>query len=324
MKWNRRKALVLSISSASMAWHAPGFSQNFPEKSIRWIVPFPAGGPADTLARLICQKLSVKWNTSIFIDNKPGGQTTIGLLDLMRSKPDGYTLGQPIDSSMTMNPFLFSKQPYDVFQDFTNILRLAELPFMVIARKKLDVSSFEDLVALAKKSPGKLSYGFPTPGGQITGAQMASKLGIELLPVPYKGSADVVKGLLSGEIDFAIDPILPYIGYINQGTMVLLASSGKKRSGAAPHVRSFAELGIPEAQVTVWHGLSAPKGLPEAISQKIQRDVTEILDSKDVREKMLQLGLEPLRSNPTEYRETVVEEQKRYGPVIQKMGLKVN
>jgi len=299
-------------------------AQPYPTKPVRWVVPFPAGGGADALARTVAQELSAKWGQQVLVDNKPGGYTVIGASEVIRAPADGHTLFQPIDSTLTMNQFLFSKPTYDPLRDFTHITRLANATFAVFGSDATGSTSVAEVVAKARRSANKVTFGSGTITAQMAGEMLAKDAKVLLTHVPYKGTADVLKGMLGGEIDIAVDVITPYVPYVSTGKLKALATTGQKRSAAMPNVPTLVELGYPNAVIAPWHGLSAPAGLPAAIQEKIRADVAEVLALPRVREKLLGFGFEAAPTTSKEFVDLMRSDASRMQPLIREMKLQIN
>lgn len=317
-----RRRILLALAAAPLMARADQLA--YPTKSVRLIVPFPAGGPADVLARVVAQKLGERWGQQVFVDNKPGGSTVIGAMEAARASADGLTLFMPIDSTMTLNTALFSKLPYQPLKDFANITILATQSLVVLANDRIAAKSMSELIAAAKTQPGRINYGSGTISTQLAGEMLNRAADIKLAYVPYKGSADVVKAMLSGEIQTSVDGIAPNIPHIRSGRFRALATTGLKRSPALPDVPTLHELGLKDFEVRVWLGLSAPAGTAASIQRKIQTDAQAVMAMPDVREKLLPLGLEAVGSTPEEFLETIRVETARYAPLIKELGIRLD
>jgi tripartite-type tricarboxylate transporter receptor subunit TctC len=318
------KLLALAAFAAASLAAPSAFAQaqSWPAKPVRWIVPFSPGGPADVLARTVAQKLSLKWGQQVLVDNKPGAYTLIGAVEAARAAPDGYTLFQPIDNTLTMNPYMFSKLPYDPIKDFTHITQLAGLPLALIANDHLPARNVAEVIALAKAKPGTVPFGASTPTTQVGIEKFSRDARIKVMSVTYKGSADVTKAMLSGEIQASIDGLAPYMGLIKQGKLRVLAISGAQRNPALPDVPTFSEVGLKNSDQRVWNGLSAPAGLPNEIRARILADVQAVLAMPEVKERLNAAGLDPVGSSSEEFVALVQRESAVMGPLIKQLGLK--
>lgn len=319
--WVDRRRALLALAAAPFLARA---QQTYPGKPVRLIVPFPAGGPADVLGRVVAQKLGERWGQQVIVENKPGGSTVIGAMEAVRAPADGLTLFMPIDSTLTMNPALFSKLPYQPLTDLANITMLATQSLVVLTNDRIQAKSLAELIALAKAQPGQINYGSGTISTQLAGEMLNRAADIKLAYIPYKGSADVVKGMLSGEIQTSVDGIAPNVPHIRSGRFHALATTGLERSPALPEVPTLHELGLRNFEVRVWLGLSAPAATPVAIQKKILADSQAVMAMPDVREKLLALGLEAVGSSQEQFLETIRVETARYAPLIKELGIRLD
>jgi tripartite-type tricarboxylate transporter receptor subunit TctC len=317
----QRRAVTAALMSLTLPVRA---QSTFPAGPVRLIVPFPAGGPSDVLARVCAQKLSERWQQQVNVDNKPGGSTVIGAVEAARAPADGLTLFMPIDSTLTMNSSLFSKLPYHPTRDFHHVSLLATQSLVVLANDRVAAKTLPELIALAKAQPGAINYGSGTISTQLAGEMLNRAAGIKLAYVPYKGSSDVVKAMLSGEIQTSVDGIAPNVPHIKSGRFRALATTGLQRSAALPDVPTLHELGLRDFEVRVWLGLSVPAGTPMAVQRRIQADAQAVMALADVREKLLPLGLEAVGSTPEQFAETIRVETARYAPLIKELGLRLD
>jgi tripartite-type tricarboxylate transporter receptor subunit TctC len=323
MTMKHRFSTAIVAAAASMV-PALAAAQAYPSKPVRWIVPFPAGGGADVLARTVAKGLSDKWGQQVVVDNKPGGLTLIGAVEAVKAPADGYTLFQPIDSTLTMNQFMFSKPRYDPLRDFTHITQLAWATFAVFSHPATPVKSVKDVLALAKAKPGEVTFGSGTITAQLAGELLARDGGIKLTHVPYKGTADVLKATMGEEVTISIDVVTPYMSYLQAGKLRVLATTGKQRSGAMPDVPTLKELGYAHSIIAPWHGLSAPAGLPKDVADKIRRDVAEVLQQPEVKAKLLSVGFDVASSSAESYVELIKADSARMEPIIRELGLKAD
>lgn len=312
-------AASLSLVTCCAFAQAPGF----PSKPVRIVVPFPAGGPSDVLARILGQHLGAKWQQPVVIDNKPGGLTVLAALEVKRAPPDGSVILVAIDATYTINPFIFSDLKYDPISDFEHVSLVANQSAALLANSTAPARSLPGLIEYAKKNPTALNYAAATTSLQLAGAMFDHMAGIKTTMVPYKGNAEAAKAMLSGEVHFGFDGIAANAASIKAGTLHAIATTGLKRTPALPDVPTLDELGLKEFEVRIWNGFSVPKGTPRAIVDKIQRDTREVLDKPEVKQRLLSLGLEAVGSTPEEFVETIRRDSARYRPLIRDMGLKV-
>lgn len=316
-------ALVVSLScfGAATGAHAQG-ARDYPSKPIRLVVPFPAGGPTDLLARVVGQRMGESLKQTIIVDNKPGGNTIIGADAVAKAPADGYTLLMAVDNTLVMNQYLYTKLPYDPAKDFEPIGKAAVAPLLVVTNQA-GPKSMQDLVSQAKASPAKVSYGFGTFITQLSGELIKRTLGKGVVSVPYKGSSGTTQGLLSNDVTFTIDGITSALPHIEKGTLRPLARLSAKSIPALASVPTLADSGIKVPDIDVWMALLAPKGTPGDIVAKLNRELTHALGTKDVQEKLLSAGLLADPSSPQELRNFMASEAARWRPVIEEAGIKV-
>lgn len=298
--------------------------QNWPTRTVRWVVPFAAGGTADATARHIAQKLSERWGQAVMVDNKPGAHTAIAAAEVARAAPDGYTLFQPINSTLTVNPYAFAKLPYDPQRDFTPIGVIASVPLIFVANDTLPARTMPELIALAKKTPDAVTMGGGVVGVQLAAERFLRDAGIQARYVPYKSGADVTKGLLSGEIQSGLDGVPAYPALFKSGKLRPLATNSPHRIASLPEVPTLAELGLKNSDSPMWHGLMAPAGLAPEIQRKISADLKEVLAMPDLRERMSGLGLEPAWSSPDDFVKLVRTEAATLAPLIKDLHIKLD
>ena len=299
-------------------------AQAWPSKPVKLVVPFPAGGGADVVARLLSQKLSERWGQPVVVDNRAGANTVIGADAVAKSPADGYTLLMAMDTTLAQNQFLFTKLPYDPVADFAPISMMVASPVAMIASEKFAGKTMQDWVNSAKAQPGKINYGVSGISTQITAALIEEATGITANHIPYKGSAPTAQGLMSGDVDVAFDGIAPYLGFIKTGKAKVLAVTSMKRSGALPDVPTVAELGWRDVDLKVWFGMVAPKGTPNDIVRKIQTDIVAVLAMQDVKDKLGGFAFDTVGSTPEQFAASIQADIKRYGPVIKRLGVKLD
>lgn len=322
----RREWILGGLGAAALAaGPAPArASDAWPARSVRWIVPFAAGGTADATARLIAQKLGERWGQQVVVDNKPGANTAIGAVEAARAAPDGYTLFQAINSTLTINPYTFAKLPYDPQRDFTPIGQIASVPLIFVANDTLPAKTLQELVALARRSPGTVTVGGGSVGMQLAAERFVRDSGAKINYVPYKSGADVTKGLLSGEIQAGIDGVPAYPPLLKAGRLRVLATNSPRRIAALPEVPTLGELGLKQSEAPVWHALLAPAGLPAEIQKRIAADLQQVLALPELRERMATLGLEPTWAGADDYLKLVKAESAYMGPLVKDLGIRMD
>lgn len=299
------------------------WAQSFPSKQVRIVVPQTPGGPSDLLARLMAMKLSEKWGQPVIVENRPGGSTIIAAQEVVRSKPDGYTLFQPINSTLTINPLMVAKPPYDIHADFTHITHLADVPIAFYTGSPTGITSIAELIARAKAKPGTLVSGTGDPSTRLSAEMFARMAGVKFTQIQYKGGSEVSRALLTGDVQLGVVGAISGAPYVKAGQFRVLASGGKRRMGVHPDVPTMQEAGIANYDASVWVGLSAPAGVPRDIVNKINADVAAILQQPDVREKIAAMGMEPVGSSPEAYVEKIRTETARFRPLISELGMKL-
>jgi tripartite-type tricarboxylate transporter receptor subunit TctC len=308
-------SLAATLAIAQDAW---------PTKPVRIIVPYPAGGVADLLPRVVGEKLSQKWGQPVVVENKPGASGNIGMAEAARAAPDGYTLALAPAGNLTVNPTLFPNLPFDTAKDFTPVTNLAQVPNVLVVHSSVPVKSFKELVAYAKANPGKLNFASPGDGSgaHLAGELMKLEPGVEMVHVPYKGLAPAVNDLLGGQVQMMFAGISTVIQHVKSGKLTALAIASPKRSPQLPDVPTVAESGIPGFEVISWYGIVARAGTPPAVVQKIQRDMAEALAMEDVRGKLAAQGLEPVGNTPEQFGTAIQAESRKWGDIVRRAGIK--
>ncbi len=319
---SRRAALVLLGASAL---GAAAQQPNWPNRPVRWIVSFGAGGSSDGLSRHVGQKLAERWGQPVNVDNKPGGNTVISAVEAARAAPDGHTLFLAVNSTLTMNPFAASKLPYDPLRDFTLISQLTSVPMIWASNDTLPAKTMQEFVTYAKAHPDEVTVGIASIVAQAAVAQFARDWGLKLRIIPYKSGVDITKGLLSGDIQLGFDGAAVYPPHVKSGKLRGLATTGAKRldmfAGAVP---SLVETGLHKTAVPVWFAVLAPAGLPEPIRNKIASDLKEIMALPETRAKMSEIGMESNWSGPDDLLKLIRSESAVLGPLVKDLGIKID
>jgi tripartite-type tricarboxylate transporter receptor subunit TctC len=316
--------LLLAISLPISAFGEDGReTATFPNRPIRIIVPFPAGGPSDLVARLIGQRMSEDWGQPVVIDNRPGANTIIGAQAAARAAPDGYTLFMAIDSTLVMNQYLYKSLPYDPFADFAPISLTAKT-ISVLAVAAQGPATVKELMVRARARPGELNYGGGTITARLMGHLFHRAAGLDIVYVPFKGTPDTLNGLLSGSVDliYAAHPIVAPV--IASGKVRALAKLDRDAPPSMAAIAPLAEAAdLPGLEdISVWLGLVAPRGTPKAIIDKIQRELVDSLGNPSLKEKSEQTGSYPLTSTPEEFSAFIRREADRWAKVISDIGMK--
>ena len=311
---------LLLISTFFLA--SPGYSQEYPNRTVKIVVPFAPGGPTDVVARIIAQKLTESLGQSFIVENRPGATGMIGSAAVASSPADGYTLLMNSLSSY-ISPYLSKNSTLNPVKDFTPIINLANLPFYFVSNPKLPINNLPDLVALAKKNPNSINFGSPGIGsaGHLCTEMLMMDTDIKMTHVPYsKGAALAVAALIAGEIDFICDTISTSNIHVRSGKLRGIALASSKRFPTAPEIPTTAEAGLPNFELIIWFGLFAPTGLPTAINQKLSIEINKIMQTPELRERVLNIGGEFTTNTPEQFSEFLKKDTPRWITTIQKVG----
>jgi tripartite-type tricarboxylate transporter receptor subunit TctC len=298
----------------------PACAQDYPTRPITMIVPYPAGGGVDAMGRLVGQRLSVALGQQVVIENRGGAGGMIGTRDAARSAPDGYTIVMMLTGlSLGENP------GYDINKDFAPIGLVASTPMIIDANPSFPANSLTDVIALAKKDPGKYSAGTPpAPTVNYFAAELFNQMaGVDITIVTYKGTGPLTTDLLGNHIPLGFNTIPASVSQITAGQLRGLAVSGTTRSAALPNVPTAAESGLPGYEAVQYYGLAAPAGTPRPIVARLNKELQAILKSDDVKKLMLDLGSEPTPGTPEDYAANIQHEEGKWAALIKKLGLKV-
>jgi tripartite-type tricarboxylate transporter receptor subunit TctC len=297
-----------AMAAALLFLAAPGYAQPsaFPAKPVKLIIPYPAGGPTDSLARALAERLSRMWGQPVLVDNRSGANEIVGGEVTARSAPDGYTLMLAADPTFTGNQFLFKKLPFNPFADLVPITRIALVNMAFIVPGTFAPNTLKEFVALVKANPGKYNYASGGAGGppHVLVDAFLRQEGLQMTHVAYKGAAPATQDLLSGQVQamaFASSAATPYVA---SGKMKVLAINGTKRAKGLPNVPTFAEAGFPNTEMYFYFGLTGPKGIPKAIIEQVAADTRKVLADPSFAEKQLEpFGFEPILETPEQFAE---------------------
>jgi tripartite-type tricarboxylate transporter receptor subunit TctC len=310
--------LVLGFGMAGFA-----FAQVYPSKPIRLLVPFPPGGPADILGRVIAQKMSEDFGQQVLVDNRPGANTIIAAELAAKAPADGYTVLMAIDSTLTMNPALYTKLPYDPIRDFDPVSLIAIVPSLLVVNNNFPANNVQELIAIAKAKPGQIMFGSGTIAMQLAGELFNSMAGTKLTNVPYKGGATTITGLMSGDVPVLFEGISTALTNWKAGKVKAIAAMGAKRLPQAPDLPTVAEQGVPGYEAQVWQSVVVPKGTPPEIVAKLNAELTRIMKLPETQERLSASGLVPTSSTPEELGAFIRSETTKWGKIIKDIGLKI-
>ena len=315
-------AVLLLTATANVQ---PVAAQTYPSKPIRWIVPWPPGGGADVLSRMLSPHLSEAFKQQIIIDNRGGAAGNIGAEMAAKSPPDGYTIVFAYSGTHAINPSIYRRMPFKE-SDFTPIIQLASVPQVLVVHPSLPAKNVKELVALAKSRPGELTYGSSGNGAfnHLTGALFGQMTGTKLVDVPYKGGGPAAIALMSGEISMILGEPATIVGHLQSGKMRALAVTSGKRTPGLPELPTFVEAGVPGYEATSWNGMLAPAGTPAEIIRRLNAEFNRIIGMPDVRKRMLDNGFEPVGGTPEKLGELIRAEIAKWAPVVKAAGVQVD
>jgi tripartite-type tricarboxylate transporter receptor subunit TctC len=299
---------------------------SFPSRAIRIVVPFPAGGPTDVNVRIIAQRMSEDWKQPVVVENRPGGNTAIGAQVVAKAEPDGYTLLAAMDTTLVMNPATAAGPlSYDPFHDFAAITLTAKNTSLITVRAADGPKSVAELIARARQNPGKLNYGAGIVTTRLAGYLFAREAGIRVQMIPYKGSTDVVAGLLTGSVDFAVDGVAPSLPLIRAGKLRALAKLNSRPLPVLPDLEPLSvAAGLPRLEdMSSWIGLVAPASTPRPIIDKIAREVARIYADPAIADRLEKAGITVATSTPREFDAFFRAEAKRWTAVFRESGIKL-
>ena len=298
---------------------------DYPTRQITLVVPYPPGGGVDAMARVVAQKLSEAFKQQVVVENRGGGGGTIGTRAVARAAPDGYTLLLGHTGTISINPSLYVSLGMDPRKDFAPIGLVASMPVMLLANASFPAKTVADFIALAKKQPGKLNLGTSAvgTGGYMCAELFKSMAGIDVAIIPYKGTAPVMNDLLGGHVPMAFGVLPPALGNIQAGKLRAVAVASLKRSSLLPDVPTFDESGLPGFEGVLHYGVLAPAGTPKEIVDKLSAELRKLVDTDDVKKRIHAEGGDPMTSTAAEYAADIDKEEKKWGGLVRKLGLKV-
>ena len=320
-------AIGLSLAiGASLVAATEAAAQGYPSRPVKLVVPFPPGGPLDIVGRTIAQKLSDAWGQSVVVDNRPGAGGNIGADVVAKSAPDGYTILMGALSTHAVNPSLYAKMPYDAVKDFAPITLVAITPNVLVVNASLPVNSAKEFVAYARANSGKLAFGSGSNGsaGHLAGELFKVETATDIIHVPYKGGAPATQALLAGDTQFMFDNLANATPQIKAGKLKALAVTTAERSKLAPELPTMAEAGLPGFDISTWFGLLAPAGTPKDVIAKWNAEVTKILSSPEMRERLTAQGAEPAPMTPDQFAAFIQSEITKYARIVKASGSKVD
>jgi len=299
-------------------------AQSYPTRGIRLVIPYAAGGAAGTVGRLLADKMSVSTGQPVIVDHRPGGGTIIGNNMVAKAAPDGYTLVMGTITSHAMLSSLSTRVPFDPEKDFAPISLITSLPFVLLAHPSVPATNVRDLIALARQQPGKLSFGSAGNGtsNHLAGELFKSIAKVDMLHVPYKGSAPALADLLGGQISTMFDLTPTALTQIAGGKVQAIAITSARRSSVAPNIPTMAESGVPGVEVVSWFGILAPAGTPAPIVNFLNAEIVKAMNAPDVRQLMAALGADVVTNTPQEFAAFISAERTKWAMVVREAGIK--
>ncbi|MBL8379148.1 MAG: tripartite tricarboxylate transporter substrate binding protein [Burkholderiales bacterium] len=310
-----RKILELALALATLTPLAINAQSPYPNKAIKIVVPFPAGGVADIVARTIGVRLAENIGQSVLVENRAGASAIIGTEFVAKSVPDGYTLLLANLPVLAINPIAYTKLPYEPLKDFAPISMVTDQPYIIGVNPSIPAKDLKEFIALAKQNRGKFTHGSASSSTHLATELFKLTAGIEALHVPYKGSAPAINDLLGGQITFLIDPVITMQPFVKSGKVRALAVTDSKRSAAAPDVPSYTEFGLKDLDMTSWQGLVAPAGTPKDVIARLHREIVKVLQNPEVIERLKAQGVTPVGSSPEAFTAFVQREVARWSKV---------
>lgn len=314
---------MLALIAAALLG-AAAHAQDYPSKPIRYIVPFPPGGSSDFIARAIAPHMAEKMGQPIVVENRPGAGGMLGVDIVAKAPPDGYTIGLAAAGALSSNIHLYPTMPFHPEKDLAPVTMLAMIPFFLVANPS-QPGTLKELIAAAKARPGALAVGY---GGNGSTMHLAGELfnmmaGVKLQPVPYKGSGPVSADVLGGQVPLGVVDVPSAIAHVRAGKMRALAVTTKRRIAAAPEVPTFEEAGVPGYEAIGWFGTVAPANTPAAIINRLNRETAAALQDREIRERAIAQGAEPLTNSPQEFAALIREETRKWEQVIRTANIKL-
>lgn len=302
---------------------SPAFASAYPERPVRLVVPFPAGGGTDILARQLAKATAQSWGQPVVVENRPGAGGGIGAAQVGTSAPDGYTLLMTTAGVSSINPELYDKLPYDPATQFTPISRMASTVFVVVVHPSLPAQTLPELIALAKSRPGSLTFGTAGNGaaGHLPAELFKSMAGVDIRHIPYRGTSPALADLMGGQISMMFAILGAALPTIKAGQLRALATTGERRAMALPELPTVAEAALPGYTADEWWGVAAPAGTPDPVVQKWAQAIRSHVETPDVRDQLVAAGFEPAHDTPEAFAALIRQDRKKWGDVIRQAGV---
>jgi tripartite-type tricarboxylate transporter receptor subunit TctC len=317
--------LLRRVITLLLLFFLSGFAQaQFPDKPVRFIVPFPPGGGTDALARILAAKLGELWGQQVIVDNRAGAQGNIGTAAGAKAAPDGYTITFAHQGALVINPHLYKDTGYDTLKDFAAVARTTEMAFIAVAHPSVPAKDLKELAQYARQNPGKLTFASTSAGPHIVGELFKLTTKTDLVHVPYKGAGPAINDLLGGQVSLMFSNPTSTVPHVKTGKLRALGIMDSKRSPALPDVPTALESGFPElSNVVEWYGVVVPAATPREIVRKLSADVLRTMDLSDVKDRIVQIGQAPSPAGPEEFDRYIRADYERWGRVVKASGARV-
>jgi tripartite-type tricarboxylate transporter receptor subunit TctC len=314
-------AAVLSVAAVGAVQ-----AQAYPNKPVRLIVPYPAGGTTDIIARVAAQQLSERLKQPFVVENKAGANGAIGSVEVARAPADGYTLLMGTASTHGINSAVYKSLPYDAVKDFAPVTIVASTPNIIAVHPSVPAKNLQELLALAKAQPGKLNYGSTSLGGSphMSAELLKMMAGVDMVHVPYKGAAPMLTDLMGGQVQVGFDNLPSTINFVRSGKVRAIAVTTPQRWPGAPEIPTVAESGLPGYEVSGWFGLLAPAGTPPAVLAAIQQTIADAVKQPDIAKQMLELGAQPVANTPDAFAKLIQADVAKWRDVVKTTGVKLD
>ena len=319
-------ALAAAGATSAAPWAVAQSPGTWPDQPLRWVVPYPAGGGTDVLARTLAEAMRQTLGQQIVVDNRPGAATNIGAQLVATAKPDGYTFMSADNAVLAFNEHLFSKLPFSPQKDFTYVGGISRFPLALVVHPSFEAKTLKDFIAYARANPGKLNYASPGNGSphHLAMEMFKDRTKTFLTHIPYRGAAPAMQDVMGGQVPCMFLDLAAGLPVIQSGKVRALAIGSAKRVAALPDVPTLAEAGVPNTEVYAFQGILAPAGLPAAITARLNGDLNKALANPTVVKRMQDFGMEALPGTPEQFRAMARAESKRWGEIIQAAGVKLD
>jgi tripartite-type tricarboxylate transporter receptor subunit TctC len=319
----RRRTLIRLLSGLALIWPFAASAQTWPDRPVRIIAPFPAGGLVDVLARAVGDELAKALGQPVIVENKPGAGGNLGADLVAKASADGYTLMMTSPGIQSINQFLYKSMPFDPETAFVPISLVADMPMLVLVHPKTGIKTLKELVSAAKAAPNKLNFGSAGTGttGHLGQALLVHVAEMKITHVPYRGAAPAVNDLIAGHIDGVVDNPPIVMAHIQSGAVVPLAVAGRKRLSVLPNVPTAEEAGLPAWQASSWFGLMAPAGTPQAIIDRLQVETAKAVRQPSMQRFVTESGLDLVGNTPAEFAKIIADERRKWGEIVKAAGI---